>query len=98
MKRIKLISINEDGAVIDFQADFAADGRGGGYQSHVTLTKDSNGAWTATMTFDGMPPTESPEAAIDKMGQYLATLTKAMKSKHMSHLNVRTLFQSKGFK
>lgn len=97
MKRVRLKSINEGKAVINFQSDFERDGRGGGYETDVTLIKSYKGTWTATMEFGDMPPQESPQAAIDKMGKYLTALSKAMKGKHISHLNVDTLFTSKGF-
>lgn len=91
MATIKLRLLHEGEAYINFHVPL--DGaRGGGYETSVELlNKDGNG-WTASMSFDDMPPQTTPEEAIDRMGLYLRSMAKAMKGKNIKSFNIDKIF------
>lgn len=93
MATIKLISVTEDSARINFHEYIGVGGTG--YETDVVLRNKDGQGWTAEMKFDNMPPQETPEEAIERMGLYLQALRKAVKGKNIKHLNIDGLFKPK---
>jgi len=93
MATIRLRAITEGEACINFHVNLDKQGRTG-YETFVSLCNKGGQGWSAEMKFDEMPPQESPEEAIDRMGLYLREMAKAMKGKNIKHLNVGDLFNS----
>lgn len=96
MSVIRLKEIREDGALINIHVNL--DSRGAsGYETDIKLYNKAesgfNGQWVCDMSFTDMPPQDSPEEAIDRMGLYLRNMAKAMKGKNIKHLHVDTLFK-----
>lgn len=44
------------------------------------------------MSFSDMPPQDTPEEAIDRMGLYLREMAKAMKGRNIKHLKIDSIF------
>lgn len=92
MATIKLISVSEDEAKINFHEYLEKSHTV--YETDVILKKNDHGEWTAEMKFDNMPPQETPEEAIDRMRLYLQALSKAVKGRNIKHLNLDSLFMA----
>lgn len=92
MSTIQLRLVQEDEAYINFHVNLDARGSTG-YESTISLYNKDGQGWTAEMKFDDMPPQETPEEAIDRMGLYLREMAKAMKGKDIKHLNIDNLFK-----
>ena len=97
MSTVRLKEIQEGDAVINFHVNL--DSRGAsGYETDVKLYNKAesgfNGQWVCEMSFTGMPPQDTPEEAIDRMGLYLRNMAKTMKGKNIKHLNVDSLFKA----
>lgn len=91
MATIKLSLIQEDEVYINFHVNL--DKRGStGYETNVSLYNKDGQGWTAQMSFSDMPPQETPEEAIDRMGLYLREMAKVMKGKNIKHINIGSLF------
>jgi len=91
MATIRLRAINEGEACINFHVNLDKQGRTG-YETVVSLSNKDGQGWSAEMKFDEMPPQETPEEAIDRMGLYLREMARAMKGKNIKHLNIGSLF------
>ena len=59
--------------------------------------KRVDGKWIATIEFDSFPNQETPEAAVDKLGQWLSALSKGVKGKNIKHLKLGEIFKPKSF-
>ena len=93
MKRIKLISLNEREAKVNFHVDL--DSRGArGYETDALFAQDEYGNWTASMGISGMPDQKSPADCADKLSKYLLELSRAVKAKNIKHLSIDSLFNS----
>lgn len=91
MSRIQLRLIQEGEVYINFHVNL--DKRGSsGYESTVSLYNKDGEGWIAEMSFSDMPPQETPEEAIDRMGLYLREMAKAMKGKNIKHINIDKIF------
>lgn len=53
------------------------------------------GKWVATIEFDSFPSQETPEAAVDKLGQWLLALSKGVKGRNIKYLKLGELFKAK---
>ena len=93
MSRIKLELIQEDEVCIDINVNLSKDGRTG-YSSRLNLYNKDGAGWAAHMNFDGMPPQATPEEAVERLGLYLISMSKAMKGKNIKHLGIGTLFDA----
>ena len=93
MKRIKLMSLSEQGAKVNFHVDLDAFGARG-YETDVIFVQDEYGNWTASMGIGGMPDQKSPADCADKLSKYLLELSRAVKAKNIKHLNIDSLFNS----
>jgi len=91
MATIKPTVIQEDEVYINFHVNLDDRGRCG-FESTVSLYNKDGEGWIAEMSFNDMPPQETPEEAIDRMGLYLRNMAKAMKGKNIKHLNIDKLF------
>lgn len=92
MATIKLELLQEDEVYINFHVNL--DKRGStGYESRVSLYNKNESGWVAEMSFNDMPPQETPEEAIDRMGLYLREMAKAMKGRNIKHLNIGDAFK-----
>ena len=92
MATIKATVLQEDEAYLNFHVNLDKRGSTGLSTSVELYNKDGNG-WTAEMKFSDMPPQETPEDAIDRMGLYLREMAKAMKGRNIKHLNIDGLFK-----
>ena len=94
MGTIKLREISKGKARINFHVNISYSG---GYESDVKITNIAEDGcipeWVAEMTFDGMPPQDTPEEAIDRMGLYLREMAKAMKAKNVKPFKLDSLFK-----
>lgn len=68
-----------------------------GYETSVELYNKDGRGWVANIKFDDMPPQESFEAAVDRLGLYLKNMAPALKGKNFKHINPDPLFKAKHF-
>lgn len=91
MSTIRLRLVQEGEAYINFHVNL--DKRGSsGYETSVELYNKDGKGWTASMSFSDMPPQDTPEDAIDRMGLYLREMAKAMKGRNIKHLKIDSIF------
>lgn len=94
MATIRARVIQEDEVYINVHVNLDARGSSG-YETNVSLyNKDGNG-WTAEINFGDMPPQESFEAAIDRLGLYLRKMAPALKGKNFKQVNPEPIFKTK---
>ena len=56
-----------------------------------------DGRWVATIEFDSFPEQETPEDAVDKLGQWLLALSKGVKGRNIKYLKLSEMFKAKNF-
>ena len=96
MATVKARLIQKDEVYIDLHVNL--DDRGSsGYETTISLYNKDGQGWTADISFDDMPPQESFEAAIERLGLYLKKVAPALKGKNFKHINPEPLFKSKHF-
>ena len=96
MSRVEARVIQEDEVYANIHVNL--DPRGSsGYETNIELYNKDGMGWVAHMNFNDMPPQESFEDAIDKLGLYLRKMSTAVKSKNMKHLNPEPIFKAKHF-
>lgn len=93
MAAIKLRLIQEDEVYINFMGDINKGGVSG-YETDVQLFNKDGQGWVAEVKFSDMPPQETPEDAIDRLGLYLEAMAKVIKGENISHLNIGALFET----
>jgi hypothetical protein len=92
--RIKAKEFKEDEVTVNIHVNL--DSRGGtGYETDIKVTQKQDGKWVASMEFSDMPPQESFEDAIDRLGLYLQKMAVAVKSKNLKYLNPEQIFTAK---
>lgn len=77
---------------IDFHGNLDKRGSTGYRTEAVFKENDESGNWTASMNICDMSPQESPEAAGDRLSQYLLAMSKAVKGRNIKHLKMSTMF------
>ena len=56
---------------------------------------ESGGKWYATVTLNDHPGRDTPEEAVERLGEWLAALAKPMKKSHFKKFRLNELFKSK---
>lgn len=96
MATVKARLIQKDEVYINLHVNL--DDRGSsGYETTISLYNKDGRGWTADIAFDDMPPQESFEAAIERLGLYLKRVAPTLKGKNFKHINPEPLFKSKHF-
>lgn len=95
MARIKATVMQDDEVYANVHVNL--DQRGStGYETNISLYNKGGQGWTAEISFGGdMPPQESFEDAIDRLGLYLKRFAPVVKSKNFKHLNPEPIFRPK---
>jgi len=91
--RIELKKAERNNFTINFNRGFGG-GIDGGYESDVNFIGDDCGGWIAEVIVSGMTSQGSPEDAADRLSLYLLTLSKAVKSRNIKHLNLIDMFSA----
>ena len=97
MSTVKARLIQEDEVYINVHVNLDTRGSSG-YETNVELYNKDGKGWIAQINFSDMPPQESFEKAVDRLGLYLKKMAPAIKGKNFKHLNPEPLFQIKSFK
>lgn len=96
MARVKATLIQEDEVYVNLHVNL--DDRGSsGYETNISLYNKDGKGWVATVQIDDMPPQESFEAAIERLGLYLKKIAPTLKGKNFKHVNPEPLFKPKHF-
>lgn len=92
MSTVTLRTAEQGSFIIEFHGNL--DKRGSrGYSTEAVFKEDvESGNWTASMNICDMTPQESPEAAGDRLSQYLLAMSKAVKGRNIKHLKMSTMF------
>lgn len=94
MATIKATVIQADEVYANIHVNLDARGSTG-YETNVSLYNKNGEGWVAEISFGDMPPQESFEDAIDRLGLYLKKMTPALKGKNFKHINPEPLFKPK---
>lgn len=81
--------------VINVHADID---RSNGLEQDLTLTRNQQGKWIATIALDDFPEKETPEEAVERLQLWLKTLAKGLSHRQVKKLNLTTILNSINFK
>lgn len=103
MSAIKLKSISTSEGKFDVSAKVVINvsgsfDRSNGLEQDLTLTRNKNGRWLATIALDEFPEKDTPEEAVERLSLWLKILSKGINHKQVKKLNLSTILSSISFK